>query len=865
MLRETDRLKPYRDKRDFARTSEPAPKRPRKSGRKRGYLIQKHAARRLHFDFRLEHDGALLSWAVPKGPSFDTADKRLAVRTEDHPIEYGKFEGTIPEGEYGAGTVMLWDTGTWEPEGDPDEGLAKGKLAFRLFGKRLIGKWALVRLRASKRDKGKENWLLIKERDDYARTEKRPMVDREKRSVTTGRSIEEIARGGKVWHSNRATKEPRASGAPAASTASRGKGTGKKKRKSRIAEADLPRFVAPQLATLVDAPPPGGDWLHEIKYDGYRAITALAGERVKIYTRNGLDWTDRFAPLVAPLLNLPCESALLDGEIAIADKEGHTNFSALQIALKEERGGFGYYLFDLLHLDGEDLGKKPLIERKERLQKLLRGAPKQGPLFYSDHIEGAGASAFGHACDLKLEGIVSKQATAAYRSGRTRNWLKSKCGMEQEFVIIGWSPSDKTGRPFSSLLVGVNEDGELRYAGRVGSGFDEELLDELAAQLGRYERKTSPAAGVPPPVARKAHFVEPKLVAEIALRGWTGDGLVRQGSFKGLRVDKPARAIVRELPMKKSKAKTGKVAKAKVSKAKATTISGDGSIEIEGVRITHPDRVLYPGQGITKRQLIDYYVKVADRMLPHIAGRPISLVRCPRGAEKDCFFQKHASPGWPDEFRKIRIREKSGTDNYLYIEDKAGLVAAAQMGVLELHLWGARVGDVEKPDRLVFDLDPDEAVAFAKVKDAARELKERLEALDLKSFPLATGGKGIHVVVPLAPGHSWEAHRNFAEAIARLMAEEDPDRYVATMSKAKRRGKIFVDYLRNQRGATAIAPFSSRARKGAPAAWPVSWAALGSLTNAQPATIVKIPRAATDPWKGYFALKQRLPDMGTRR
>ena len=856
MLRDSGRLKEYLAKRDFSRTPEPAPKAKRKAGRKLGYLIQKHAARRLHFDFRLEHDGALLSWAVPKGPSYDTADKRLAVRTEDHPIEYGKFEGTIPEGEYGAGTVMLWDTGTWQPDGDVDEGLAKGKLAFKLFGKRLKGKWALVRLRASRRDKGKENWLLIKERDELARAEKRPVVEREKRSVKSNRTMEEIARGRKVWRSNRAHEKKQTSEAPA-KIPGRSKTNAIRKMAADGDPARLPAFVPPQLATLVDAPPPGREWLHEIKYDGYRAIAALAGGRAKIYTRNGLDWTDRFEPLVAPLADLPCESALLDGEIAIADKKGHTSFSALQVALKEDRGGFGYYIFDLLHLDGKDLRKQPLIERKKLLQTLLNGVPKQGPLLYSDHIEGDGDRAFGHACDLKLEGIVSKQANASYRSGRTKNWLKSKCGMEQEFVVIGWSPSDKTGRPFSSILLGVNEDGELRYAGRVGSGFNEELLDELAAQFNRHARKTSPAEGVPASIARGAHFLEPKLVAEIALRGWTHDGLVRQGSFKGLRADKPAREIVWETPM--SGKKNGKARKAKVAKAQPTLIGSDGSIEVEGVRITHPDRVLYPGQGITKQQLIDYYLKVADRMLPHIAGRPISLVRCPRGAEKDCFFQKHASPGWPDEFKKIRIREKSGTDNYLYIEDKAGLVAAAQMGVLELHLWCAKTDDVEKPDRMIFDLDPDEGVGFAEVKKSAVELRSRLKKLGLESFPLATGGKGIHVVVPLRPDHSWDEHRNFAEAIARLMAEEEPDRFVATMSKAKRRGKIFIDYLRNQRGATAIAPFSSRARKGAPVAWPISWPQLARLRDARPAGIGRVPRATGDPWPGYFRLKQGPP------
>jgi bifunctional non-homologous end joining protein LigD len=857
LLRDNDRLKTYREKRDFTRTPEPAPKAKRKVGRKLGYLIQKHAARRLHFDFRLEHDGALLSWAVPKGPSYDTADKRLAVRTEDHPIEYGKFEGTIPEGEYGAGTVMLWDRGTWQPEGDVDEGLARGKLAFKLFGERLKGKWALVRLRSSKRYKGRENWLLIKERDELARAERRPVVQRELRSVKTKRTMEEIARGRKVWRSNRAQEKKQTSEAPAKS-ARRARSKPKKKKADEGDAARLPSFIAPQLATLVDAPPQGKEWLHEIKYDGYRAIAAVAGGRVKIYTRKGLDWTDRFESLVEALLNLDCESALLDGEIAIADGEGHTNFSALQVALKEERGGFGYYAFDLLQLDGADLRTRPLVERKQLLKDLLAAAPKQGPLLYSDHIEGEGERAFGQACDLKLEGIVSKLANAPYRSGRTKNWLKSKCGMEQEFVIIGWSPSDKVGRPFSSILLGVNEDGELRYAGRVGSGFNEALLDELAAQFRRYARKSSPAEGVPAAIARRARFLEPRLVAEIALRGWTGDGLVRQGSFKGLRTDKPAREIVRETPI--AMKKKGKSKKAKATKAQPTSIGGDGSIEIEGVRITHPDRVLYPGQGITKRQLIDYYLKVADRMLPHIIGRPISLVRCPRGAEKDCFFQKHASPGWPDDFRKIRIREKSGTDDYLYIENKAGLVAAAQMGVLELHLWCAKIDDVEKPDRMIFDLDPDEGVAFGEVKKAARELRTRLEDLGLKSFALATGGKGIHVVVPLTPGHSWDEHRNFAEAIARLMAEEEPDRFVATMSKTKRRGKIFVDYLRNQRGATAIAPFSSRARKGAPVAWPISWQQLARLQSAQPAAIGKVPRGTSEPWPGYFKVRQRLPD-----
>ena len=859
-----DRLKEYRAKRDFSRTPEPAPSRARKSRGKLSYLIQKHDASHTHYDFRLEHDGALLSWAVPRGPSYDTADKRLAVRTEDHPLEYGKFEGTIPENEYGGGTVMLWDTGTWEPqEGvDVDQGLKDGKLAFLLYGKRLQGKWALVRMRAGKKDRGKENWLLIKEIDNLAGPEKRPIVEREKRSVTTGRTMEEIAKGRKVWHSNKPAR-----GARSRETPARSNGGAKKKRKARGGgDVALPRFVSPQLASLSDAPPPGNDWLHEIKYDGYRAVAAVAGDRVKIYTRNGLDWTDRFAPLVDPLLDLPCESALLDGEIAIADSRGHTSFGALQVALSEGTGGFSYYLFDLLELDGKDLRKQPLAERKEKLRRLL-GARPPAPLLYSDHIVGAGDKAFAHACELKLEGIISKKADAPYRSDRAKTWLKSKCGMEQEFVIIGWTPSDKPKRPFRSLLVAVNDEGELRYAGRVGSGFDDDTLDDLGAQLKRYERKKSPAEGVPLEIARRARFVEPKLVGEFAFRGWTHDGVIRQASFKGLRADKPAREIVRETPMAKGPTSKRKVAKTKARKVRVKTarytsiVEDDGVDELNGVRITHPDRVLYPDDGVTKRDLADYYLKVAKLILPHIKGRPLSLVRTPDGIGGERFFQKHASKGWPDAFKSIRIREKSGSDEYIYVDDEAGLVAAVQMSAVELHIWGACADDVEKPDRLVFDLDPDEGLSFADVKKAAQDLNRRLEDLGLKSFPMATGGKGVHLVIPLTKGHSWDDHRNFAEAIARLMAEEEPERFVANMSKAKRRGKIFVDYLRNQRGATAIAPFSSRARKGAPVAWPVSWQQLGRLKDAQPAHADDFKLPSSDPWKGYFRVKQKLPRL----
>ena len=610
----------------------------------------------------------------------------------------------------------------------------------------------------------------------------------------------------------------------------------------------------------MDAPPAGAGWLHEIKFDGYRAITAIAGDEVRIFTRNGHDWSGRFAPLIPALQALNVESALLDGEIAVADKSGHTNFGALQDALAAGRGGFGYYLFDLLELEGENLRKRPLKERKKRLEALLKPHIGRGPLSYSEHVAGSGADVFARACELKLEGIISKRADAPYRSGRQTNWLKSKCDMEQEFVVIGWRPSDKKGRPFSSLLLAVRAEGKLRYAGRVGSGYSGARLDELEARFRKLARAKSPAEGVPPAISRHAKFVEPELVAEIEFRGWTREGLVRQGAFKGLREDKPASVIVREKPMPKQKAAKRAAQSPRSPGRKSASSKGRDEDVIEGVRVTHPDKVLFADQGITKRDLIAHYVRVAGRMLPHIANRPISLVRCPDGEGGECFFQKHASKGFPEEFHAVPIRESAGKRDYLYIDDLQGLVAAVQMGALELHLWATHVDDIEHPDRMIFDLDPDEGVAFAEVKKAARDLRERLQELGLESFPMATGGKGIHVVVPLVPGHSWEQHRDFSEAIARLMAEDEPERFVATMSKAKRKGKIFVDYLRNTRGATAIAPYSARARKGAPYAVPLSWQALGKLANAHPFSVGTAPRG--DPWKAYAKVKQRLPDPG---
>lgn len=852
-----DRLSTYRAKRDFSRTAEPSggvAGRPAAGNR---YLIQKHDATRLHFDFRLEHAGVLLSWAVPNGPSYDPAEKRLAVHVEDHPLDYGDFEGTIPKGNYGGGTVMLWDEGTWEPVGDAEAGLKKGDLKFVLHGRRLRGKWVLVRMRPRKGERGKhENWLLIKEKDEFSGLEKTPIVERALTSVRSGRSMADIASGNVEWVEGFRFKEKPGTPARKPAVRARGKGAG---------DAP-PAFVAPQLATLAETPPAGDVWLHEIKFDGYRALAAVGGGQARIYTRTGRDWTDKFQSIVWPLADLPCRSALIDGEAVVRDEHGHSDFGKLQDAIAEGRGDIVYYAFDLLFLDDDDLRKRPLAERKARLATLLEGQPAGGPIFYSDHVVGNGAETFARACEMHLEGIVSKRGDAPYRSERSRGWLKIKCGHGQELIVIGWQPSTVRNRPFSSLLVATRDEDRLTYRGKVGTGFGERELKAVWQELSKRQVKAPPADDIPAAIRRKARFVRPELVAEIAFAGWTDDGYVRHGAFKGLRQDKKAAEVVREAAAPARPA--GRRAKARGAAEPSAVVSidagmDDGAMEIAGVRVTHPDRVLFAGQNITKRRLIDYYLSVKDRILAHVAERPLSLVRFPSGAEGDGFFQKHASPGFPDAFKPIAIREKEGKGQYLYIEDERGLVAAVQMGVLELHIWGAHNRTLEKPDRLVFDFDPDEAIPFATVRDAAREMRARLKHLGLESFAMATGGKGIHVVVPLTPHHGWDDVRAFAEAMARTLAAEDPERYLAEMSKARRKGRIFIDYLRNGRGATAIAPFSTRARKGAPIAWPVSWTALARLASAHEATVDNaadlLARQKKDPWAGYFDIDQVLP------
>ena len=808
-MRRSAALKTYQGKRDFARTAEPkgqveaAHQRSAQGGR---YVIQKHDARRLHFDFRLELDGVLKSWAVTRGPSLNPADKRLAVRTEDHPVAYGSFEGTIPKGEYGGGTVMLWDEGTWRPQGDPHEGLKKGVLKFELNGKRLKGGWALVRLRDDAKGK-RENWLLIKERDCYAERDSDPL-QRWTKSVSTGRDLSQIAAG-----------DPD----PPAGT-----------------KARPPQFVAPELATLVSEPPAGDDWLHEIKYDGYRAIAAIGGARVRIFTRSGQDWTDTFAGIAKALQALDVKSALLDGEIVALDEKGRSSFARLQHGLKEGKVVLTYYVFDLIELNGKDLRKEPLTYRKEILRKLLTSPPRG--VRYSDDVGGHGADVFAKACSMGLEGIVSKRADSPYQSRRTKSWLKIKCSGNDEFVIGGYRRSDKKGRAFASLLLGEYVGEELHYRGRVGTGFDEKDLAGLGRDLKKLARRTSPFVDADSTIGRDATWVEPKLMAQIAYAEKTRDGRLRHPSFLGLRGDKPAKAVQ--------------------SRADAD-MANNKSSDPAGVKLTSPGKVLFPEAGITKAELAEYLLSVSRHMLPHVADRPLSLVRCPEGADKECFFQKHTAKGMPRALKSVSIKESDGKSaKYLMIDDDSGLVSVAQIGGLELHVWGSHADTLEHPDRLVFDLDPDGSLTFADVRDAARDVRKLLEAAHLTSFPLVTGGKGIHVVLPLDASQGWDEVKAFAKGVATKLAETEPDRFTATMSKAKRKGRIFIDWLRNERGSTAIAPYSPRARSNASVATPVSWNELARIEHANAFTIPDVKRRVkqqkSDPWKGYFKTRQRI-------
>jgi bifunctional non-homologous end joining protein LigD len=823
-------LAEYARKRDFARTPEPKGQVTKDSAG--AFVVQKHDARRLHSDLRLELDGVLKSWAITRGPSLTLGEKRLAVRTEDHPVEYLDFEGTIPKGEYGGGSMIVWDRGRWLADGDPRKGLAKGHLAFALEGTRLKGRFHLVRMRAKPGEKT-EPWLLMKSEDEFARPSGSPEItEEETTSYVSGRTNADLAAGGDI----RSDHKARAKDA--------------KQRKQRLPDIGkiggakkriLPAFVEPALATLAEKAPTGAKWVHEIKHDGYRLQARIDGSKVKLLTRKSLDWTERFKRIADALGELHLGSALIDGEAVVEDESGFSSFSALQIDLKADRQDrMRYYAFDLLYLDGYDLTAAALVERKALLQQALSGRSSSSPIRFSEHLETDGPTMLEHSCRLGLEGIISKRTDAPYRSGRGESWLKSKCRESQEFVILGYVPSTAATKSIGSLALGYNADGKLHYAGRVGTGWSAAVAAALWKDLDTIRAK-KPAFGksLPAGAEKDVVWVEPRLVCEIEFSDWTHDDVVRQASFKGLRDDKPPDEIVREASGKRAAGTPSKTA---------------------GARLTHPERILWPEEGITKRGLADFYTDIADWILPHIAGRVLSLVRCPSGTGEKCFFAKHGWAGLSDAVTRVDIGDK---EPMLTIRDLKGLLDLVQAGVVEIHPWGSRYEQLEKPDRLIFDLDPGEDVRWGEMIDAARETRAFLDQIGLRSFVKTTGGKGLHVVVPVEPSMEWEPAKAFTQSVADALAKKRPERYVAVMSKRLRRGRIFIDYLRNGRGATAVGPYSTRALPRASVSTPLAWEELSESLRSDHFTLGNIrhrlQHLKNDPWPGFFKIRQRIP------
>ncbi len=880
-------LTEYQRKRDFRKTPEPAGRKASSRG-ELTFVIQKHAASRLHYDFRLELDGTLKSWAVPKGPSLDPTVKSLAVQVEDHPLAYAEFEGIIPQGEYGGGTVMVWDYGAWEPEGEEDPLAAwqGGKLKFTLAGQKLKGSWALVRM-GGRAGEGGKNWLLIKHDDRAAKSANEyDVLTKKPRSAVSRRTMDQIAAAAdKVWSGDAgAAKKSGSKQTPASAAAKRTGPKGKAAKPSatkkavagrpvtaasagKIAGAKrraLPREMKPQLATLVAAAPEGDQWLHELKFDGYRILARLQQGKVVMLTRNGHDWTHRFKGIAAALATLPLENGWIDGEIVALNGEGISDFQQLQNQLRRgDEQSLAFYAFDLPFAQGYDLRAAALVDRKKFLADVLAASP-DGVVRYSDHLVGSGEEFARQACKEGLEGIICKRADSSYVGARSPAWVKVKCTRRQEFVIGGFTKPQGGRRGFGALLLGVYQGKKLVYAGRVGTGFTQRSLRDIHGELLKRKRKTSPFDSLPKGTdERGVTWLSPELIAEVAFTEWTDEGLLRHPSFQGLREDKKPQAIVREEPTvakgnnSKTKGSTGKRGSANAKSQRA-----EGDSVVAGVEITHPDRVVFAETGLTKLELARYYEEVAEWIMPHVAGRPLTVVRCPGGAGGKCFYQKHLTDSMPESVRGVEIKEKDEIEPYLVVDDLGGLISLVQLGALEFHPWPARADNVERPDRLVFDLDPAEDVAWDEVVRGAREVRDLLEALGLQSFVRTSGGKGLHVVAPIDRRTTWEQHKEFARGVAETLVRAAPDRYVATMTKAKRRGKIFVDYLRNQRGATAIASYATRARAGAPVATPLRWSELTTLESSDHYTVAnvrdRLRRLKKDPWEGFTGVRQSI-------
>lgn len=817
-------LKVYKQKRNFKKTSEPAGEKRQSSGKFNNlYIIQKHAASHLHYDFRLELDGVLLSWAVPKGPCLDPSIKRLAMHVEDHPVEYGTFEGIIPQGEYGGGTVMLWDRGKWLCENEnPKLAYKNGSLTFELQGEKLKGQWKLIRM-----NKNDKTWLLFKIKDEYAKPLKKYDITLEEpNSVLSHYTLDQITeKHTNVWNTKGISKRTNI--------------TIPNSMRSHLKISFYPEQIFPQLATLVNEPPVGKNWIHEIKLDGYRLIAFKKGKKVKLVTRNNNDWTKQFKLLADQISQLPVSNVILDGEVVVLDDKGRPNFQLLQNSIKDQELPFIYYFFDILFLDKYELMQIPLIQRKELLKKILISTPASN-LRFSDHFIGSGKEVLKKACHLKLEGIVSKDATSNYYQKRTTCWLKTKCKHQQEFIIAGFSKPQGKRSYFGSLLLATyNPQKELIYHGNVGTGFTEASLKSIFAKLTKLKTNKMPFKKKPPGSSNFI-WIKPKLIGEIEFTEWTRDGTLRHPSFKGLRTDKKPQEIKREI----------EVPTRKLSKKKLLSY-----------KLTNPQKLLYPEDEITKKDVAHYYESVSDWILPYISNRPLTLVRCPQNY-KNCFYQKHLNGMRPESIHGVMIKEKNKKDEYFFINDVAGLMSLVQASVLEMHPWGCLVDNIEYPDMIVFDLDPAPDVHWKEVVNAAFQFKDQLKKLKLKSFVKTTGGKGLHVVVPINSEYKWDEIKLFSHVLVDFIVSQYPDKYVSQMTKSKRSGKIYLDYLRNQRGATSIAPYSTRSRPQAPVATPVSWDELTKNFDDTFYTIKSLPKRLTvlkkDPWAEFYKLNQPL-------
>lgn len=820
------KLNQYNQKRDFTKTEEPKGK-IKKSAKQLKFVVQHHLASRDHYDFRLEWNGTLLSWAVPKGPSFNTADKRLAAHVEDHPLDYRNFEGNIPKGQYGGGVVMLWDEGYYEPQVDMENGIKRGSLKFILFGTRLQGRWALVRMNVNEGKKA-DNWLLIKEKDEFAKST--AGISRFKTSIRSGRIMKEIEAELKEKNnkSNKSTKNP-------------------------FKKVDV------QLAKLETTLPEGENWIYEIKYDGYRIAAHLEAGKVNLLSRNGNNYNEKFLEVADSLVEWADGRAMvLDGEmVVVTDKNGRTDFQALQSYIKDPKGkNLNYIIFDLLALDGEDLRENTLLERKDKLKRIMKNAPKN--LCFSEHSETNGKEILQSVCKTNLEGLICKKADSVYSGTRNGDWIKIKCDSRQEFVIGGYTISEKKTSGISSILLGYFAGNELIYCGRAGTGFTQKTIKELEGKFARIKRKTSPFKNMEKGKSDETIiWLKPVMAAEIKFAEWTQDNILRQASFKGLRLDKNVDEIVREQPSddKISKKKADRKSSAKTSEKKEKETNN------ETINLTNPQKLLFSDPEITKLEVAEYYQKMSKRMLPYVQKRILSLISCPDGVTGECFFKKHPVSSHGVKTVPVKSNSGSGEKSYFYINDVFGLIYQVQMNTLEFHLWGSSVDNLEKPDMMVFDLDPDKGMELKQIRQGVKDLKKLLDELELISFLKTSGGKGYHIVVPFKPSGNWEAFRDFSKNIASLMEQRWPDRYTSNVRKEKRKGKIFIDWMRNTRGATSIAPYSIRARAGARVSMPIEWSELGKVAPDGVDMKQAVKRLGKkDPWKDFFAtaLKQRF-------